>query len=388
MADNDSSGKVAKSKTVVKVFAKWLSPWGMIKTIYQSQATGLTIPNDMKIEDIREERIKNWASLLTSIICLAAFGFFAWIFKSDGDNLKSTITILSAFSLMVVYILVMKIKRNINNLTTLRNLNVNPNDYAKPISDSFEIDESAASILLCRKTFYKFVYFLAAGYAFCLVLTPKNIHGLSLLSNKDLGLLNPSWAAVVTSIMLAAILILRATMTNKDILYLKRYGAEPISQGYITINNQAHTIIQFSIVGLTVTYVGDQLITIIPHLDINLWIAAILRPAITLYMILFSFALLRTSVSYSGLQTAESPSNVGLVPVILLKVSKLPPPTSNEVATSIPPITIVAAILFGTSVWIGSNSGAVAKLTALSALFPIALLLVIQHFHPSIKIES
>lgn len=370
----------------IKRVSKWITPWGFLSTIYSVHVKGLNLNAESTPQDIKEAKIQNWSGIIASVLAIALAGFLLWKFNSIGADQANSVSIVSAFSLIVFFVLVAKIKSSISNLLTIkREFHTVNSNYVSTKNDKLEIDENAGSILLSRKTFYKFAYILAAAYAFCLVLTPKNFQGLSDLGSSALGSINVTIISLSTSFMLAAILIIRALMTSKDLGYLKNYGAKPISQGYITVNNQIQTIIQYTILGLGVTYIGDMLMASIAQSNLNIWVAAALRPLTMIYMIIFSLKVLKTTVSFSGFQTAESVNSVGIFPILLLKGCKLPPPLENETPRKLPPITIIAACLFGITVWLGSNCGAVAKVTALSALFPIALMLSIQHFAPQIQ---
>src|SRR5690606_6258585 len=110
-------------------------------------------------------KIQNWSGIIASVLAIALAGFLLWKFNSIGADQANSVSIVSAFSLIVFFVLVAKIKSSISNLLTIkREFHTVNSNYVSTKNDKLEIDENAGSILLSRKTFYKFAYILAAAY--------------------------------------------------------------------------------------------------------------------------------------------------------------------------------------------------------------------------------
>lgn len=379
--------KWKKTRSTARFAGRWLTPWGVLKTVYDGQVKANQITPDSEIGDFRIARIQAWGSIIATLLGIALVSAgLNWLSSLDQD--RSSLSVGGALCLTVAMLLLLKLRVHIKNLFEIsRRANLTEGGaqkaYAKPKSTDFEMDDVAKGVFLFRSAVFRTTYYLTALFAACLLLTPSNIHGIRTML--DTGWVTFSHVGMIVSsnLILVGILIVKGGQAAKDLRFVLQAGATPNLVGYTTINNNVHIAIQYAIIALLAAFVGDRIAEWLSTADVSLAFAAIIRPLVLLAVMAYGVTVLRSATALSGLQTAEGPHQVGIRPVLRFCIGKLPPPPEEEArAQVLPPIPIIAALLFAAAVWVTTNTGWISMLTAVTAMMPIAILLTVHHFHP------
>lgn len=374
-----------KAKTAgrgVLTAARWITPWGLFSSIYKREVSSKRITEDEAIEDIKLVRRLNIAGLLASLLGLFGLGWgIYWTINANSDTPG-----YSWLGILLFVLLLVTVRKAVLHTQNLQELNrrKHSGDYTEEKPQDIGLNYEARAVFLFRASVYRNIYALFAGFSIIMALTPSNARTLSKLFQAGDIKMTASLVIVGILLMITLMLGLRALIAQRDIRLLRSAGAEPSLEGYVTVNNSAQLLIQISILMLGVAYIGELLLELAKSSPLPIWAAGVLRPALIIVLLLYSYKAFRSVVSISGLQTASSYRETGLLPIMLFRSIKLEPPKPDQIPKPLPPVTWISAVIFGATIFTVSKVGWAAAVPAVTALLPVAVLLATEHFHPEL----
>ncbi|MDQ2077536.1 hypothetical protein [Marinimicrobium sp. ABcell2] len=374
-----------------RALGTWLTPYGVLRGVYQRQVSAHALTPETPVENLGEARVNNIAAIVASVMGLAACAW-AFVWLSDENAERSTLSFVGVILIVMTIMLGLKLRRHIANLMELRRrgLEQEPGYTAEqklfqPEQDKLQIDDNALAVLLFRFTTWRNMFFISATFALCLFLTPSNVAGIRQWQGLHSGVNFPAIVAL-TYFFLVAILVVSGLRAQKDINAVLAKGAQPLVEGYVTANNHVLRIMGFVAATLLVAAVGDALLVWLGDNNFTMGFAAVSRIALFIYMVAFGVNILRSTSTISGLETARTKSEAGFLNVFLAGSCRLPAPPDNQPLNPLPigAVRLCALILFGAALWVASNGGVMALLTAMASMGPLALLGSVIHFYPQL----
>lgn len=386
-----------RTRATARFMGTWLTPFGVLRGAHQKYISSRSITPETRIEDPARERIENLSAIIASLIGLAGC---AWVFiwLSDYSADRSTLSIIGIIILMMTLLLGLKLRRHVANLMELRRRRIGDDEYGQDLTkeekealkqnqnDELVADDQALAVLLFRFTTWRNVFLISATFAVCLFFTPQNIAGIRKWHNLQSSINIPAIVAL-TYLFLLAVLLISALRAHKDVQAIKAKGASPIVEGYVTVNNNILRLLGFTASAILVAAVGDGLLHWLGDNNVQMGFAAISRIIVTIYMITFGINTLRSTSTISGLQTARSRGDTRLLNIFIAGSCALPAPTRDQPLMTLPVglIRIIAMGLFGVGLWVASNNGALAMITVVAGMGPLALVAAVLEFHPQLQ---
>lgn len=265
--------KDKKPSWVAKGFfgtAKWLSPFGMIKVIYQKE-----LSNHEKLMNEKSQSLKKTRTYVGMVVSLLFIIAAVWtiIDSNDESTLKSGL--VNPFTVLMIAVAAFstfKLASYYNISRTLEPKKNAESELETPANPNFTMNEEAGSILLFRITVFKYAYAIAALFSLTLLLKPSNIVGLKSLLIHQVFNYGTMLVTLGTSLCLTLIFIVKYMTAVNDLKLIKSHKAQPNAIGYVTINNNVYQIINLIILTLTIAFVGDKLL-VITATKVNVYLA-------------------------------------------------------------------------------------------------------------------
>lgn len=386
-----------RSRATARFLGTWLTPYGVLRGAHRKYVSSRSITPDTPIDDPARERTNNLSAILASLIGLAGCAW-AFVWLSDESAERSTLSIIGIIVIMMTLMLALKLRRHVINLMELRRRRLGESSYGHDLTkeekeainqnqnDELVADDQALAVLLFRFTTWRNAFFITSAFAACLFLTPQNIAGIRQWQSMETAINMPAIVAL-TYLFLVSILMISGLRAHKDIRAVQAKGAEPIVEGYVTVNNNVLRLLGFTASAILVAAVGDGLLHWLGDNNVTMGFAAMSRIAVVIYMMAFGLNILRSTSTISGLQTAKSRGDAQLLNVFIAGSCALPAPTKEQPLILLPLglIRIIAVALFGVGLWVASNNGVLAMITVVAGMGPLALIGAVLEFHPQLR---
>lgn len=386
-----------RSRATARFLGTWLTPYGVLRGAHRKYVSSRSITPDTPIDDPARERTNNLSAILASLIGLAGCAW-AFVWLSDESAERSTLSIIGIIVIMMTLMLALKLRRHVINLMELRRRRLGESSYGHDLTkeekeainqnqnDELVADDQALAVLLFRFTTWRNAFFITSAFAACLFLTPQNIAGIRQWQSMETAINMPAIVAL-TYLFLVSILMISGLRAHKDIRAVQAKGAEPIVEGYVTVNNNVLRLLGFTASAILVAAVGDGLLHWLGDNNVTMGFAAMSRIAVVIYMMAFGLNILRSTSTISGLQTAKSRGDAQLLNVFIAGSCALPAPTTEQPLILLPLglIRIIAVALFGVGLWVASNNGVLAMITVVAGMGPLALIGAVLEFHPQLR---
>jgi hypothetical protein len=351
---------------------KWMTPYGLLKSIWESEWK-----NRSQILDSSNRRLIEVRAYIGIIICLSFTIGCAWLaFQSVSDT--QSVGITAVLSVTVLIFSLLKLMSYISILRHEKEKNETTEDKEVVPSD-FKIDSIVASVLLFRMTAFKYAYAMAACFSLTLLISPNNVNGLRLIIEN--GALSTSTAtlSILTAVALSIILWIKSITAKNDAAIVKKQGAKPDIQGYLTVSNNSYEIVSMIILVVAVSILGDIFIEAIAT-SLPLSLAGTIPVIIAIYLICFSITVFRSGISISGFITDDKKTKLSPLNLLVMLKLSLPAAQPDQKLNKVPNIKLIVAISFGFCIISASLGGVLTLIVLLPVTILQGILLTIDEF--------